>query len=118
MTDQSPLDFEPFLATSGGQAAAQSSMQWLMPFMVVIEFFSMFIKVFALALRLFAIMLGGHVVIGILVGLILVFPGWGFLALPLALFIYALEILIAFLQAYVFCLLSAIFIANMLHPEH
>lgn len=91
---------------------------WLKPLMFVIEITSMFIRVGALCLRLFANMLGGHIVIGILVGLVLAFQPWGLLALPLALFIYVLEILVAFLQAYIFCLLSAIFIAGMLHPEH
>lgn len=92
---------------------------WMMPAMFVIELASMFIRVFALMLRLFANMVGGHILIGVLVGMILAFAPWkGYFVIPMALFIYALEILVAFLQAYIFCLLSAIFISGMLHPEH
>ncbi len=91
---------------------------WMMPAIFVIELSSMFIRVFALMLRLFANMLGGHILIGVLVGMIIAFPLKGFGVIPIALFIYALEMLVAFLQAYVFCLLSAIFISGLLHPEH
>ncbi len=84
-----------------------------------IEFIGMFIKGFALMIRLFANMLAGHIVIFCLLGLIVI-VGY-FAALPaviLALAIYILEILVAFLQAYIFTLLSAMFIGMIHHPAH
>ena len=87
-------------------------------FIGLLEFLSVFIKTFALMIRLFANMLGGHLTITVLIGLVAFL---GYIALPvivIALFIYLLEVLIAFIQAYVFTLLSAIFIAQIHHPEH
>jgi len=86
--------------------------------LVPIEFIGLFIKAFALTIRLFANMLAGHIVILALLGLV-VLLGW--VALPavlLAVAVYLFEVFIAFLQAYVFTLLSAIFIGQMYHPEH
>lgn len=85
---------------------------------VPIEFIGLFIKAFALTIRLFANMMAGHIVIFALLGLVVII---GYAAIPavlLAIFIYLLEILVAFLQAYIFTLLSAIFIGQMYHPEH
>ena len=85
---------------------------------VPLEFLGIFIKCFALMIRLFANMLAGHMVIYSLLGLV-VMVGW--LALPavfLAVAISALEVFVAFLQAYIFTILSAVFIGQMLHPEH
>ncbi|OGX27851.1 MAG: ATP synthase F0 subunit A [Omnitrophica WOR_2 bacterium RIFCSPHIGHO2_01_FULL_48_9] len=85
---------------------------------VPIEILGLFIKTFALTIRLFANMLSGHVTIAALLGLIILL---GYVALPmmfLALFIYLLEVLVVFIQAYVFTFLSAIFIGQMYHPEH
>lgn len=90
----------------------------IMPFIFLMEFVSMFIKIFALMVRLFANMLAGHMLILSLLGLIVLF-GW--LALPaiiLAVGVSLLEILIVFLQAYIFVLLSAVFIGQMYVPEH
>jgi F-type H+-transporting ATPase subunit a len=87
--------------------------------LVPIELVSLFIKSFALMIRLFANMLAGHIVIfallglGVLLGFTAVIP-----ALLLALFIGLLEIFVAFLQAYIFTLLSAAFIGQMYKPEH
>ena len=86
--------------------------------LVPIEFLGLFIKTFALTVRLFANMLAGHVTIAALLGLIILL---GYIALPiifLALFIYLLEVLVVFIQAYIFTLLSAMFIGQTYHPEH
>ena len=86
--------------------------------LVPIEFIGLFIKSFALTIRLFANMLAGHIVILSLLGIVVLM---GFAALPiilLALGISLLEVLVAFLQAYIFTLLSAMFIGQMHHPEH
>ncbi len=96
------------------------------PIMIPIEFLGLFIKPFALAIRLFANMTAGHLVILNLIGLIFAIrvilgdgAGWG-TAVPslfLTIFIYGLELLVAFIQAYVFTILSALFI-GMATAEH
>jgi F-type H+-transporting ATPase subunit a len=99
---------------------------WLLPIMVPVEIMSMFTKPFALMIRLFANMLAGHMVITTLLLLIALMgqTSWvgGALMAPvsigLALFIMLLEILVAFIQAYIFTLLSAIFIGMYAHPSH
>lgn len=83
-----------------------------------VEFIGTFIRAMALMIRLFANMLTGHIAIFMMVGMIVIF-GW--IALPailLALGVYLLEVLICFLQAYIFTLLSAIFIGQRYHPSH
>jgi F-type H+-transporting ATPase subunit a len=86
--------------------------------LVPIEFMGMFIKAFALTIRLFANMFAGHIVIFSLIGLVVTYGAFALPAIGLALAIYLLEILVAFLQAFVFTLLSAMFIAQVHHPEH
>ena len=83
-----------------------------------IEFIGLIVRSAALAIRLFANMLAGHIVIFALLGLVVMF-GW--VALPaviLTIGIYFLEMFICFLQAYIFTLLSAIFMGQLYHPEH
>ncbi len=96
------------------------------PILVPIEIVGLFIKPFALAVRLFANLTAGHLIILNLIGLIFVVSGiFGAVAgygtvlpsLLLTLFIYVVEILVAFIQAYVFTLLSAVFI-GMAAAEH
>jgi F-type H+-transporting ATPase subunit a len=91
-----------------------------------IEVLGIFTKPFALMVRLFANMLAGHMVITTLLLLIpLMFavkPVFGVGMIPvslgLALFIMVLEVLVAFIQAYIFTLLTAIFIGMYAHPAH
>jgi len=98
----------------------------LLPLMIPVEILSMFTKPFALMIRLFANMLAGHMVITTLLLLIALMGelSWvgGALMTPvsilLALFIMVLEILVAFIQAYIFTLLTAIFIGMYAHPAH
>ncbi|HYO65402.1 MAG TPA: F0F1 ATP synthase subunit A, partial [Archangium sp.] len=77
-----------------------------------VEFLGLFTKPFALTVRLFANMLAGHVVIFFLLGLIFIIghPAVAAVAVPFALGIYMLELFVAFVQAYVFTMLSALFI--------
>ncbi len=90
------------------------------PLIAVIEVLGLFTKAFALAIRLFANMTAGHVLILSLLGLIVVFKSY--LAagafVPFTLFIYLIEILVAFLQAYVFTLLASLFVGMAVHQEH
>jgi F-type H+-transporting ATPase subunit a len=99
---------------------------WLLPIMIPVEILSMFTKPFALMIRLFANMLAGHMVITTLILLISLMGQISWLggvamtpvSVGLALFIMLLEILVAFIQAYIFTLLSAIFIGMYAHPAH
>ncbi len=87
--------------------------------MTPVELIGKIVKPFALCLRLFANMTAGHFVILSLVGLIFVFGNWlvaGGTVL-FVLFMLCLELLVAFLQAYIFALLTSVFIGLMQH-EH
>jgi F-type H+-transporting ATPase subunit a len=88
--------------------------------MTPIEFASKFTKPVALALRLFANMTAGHIVVLALIGLIFTFGSYVIAPLPLlmALAIMVLEVFIAFLQAYVFVLLSSVFIGLIREGAH
>lgn len=93
----------------------------LWPIMVPIEFLSMFVKPFALMVRLFANMTAGHVVIVTMIGLIFIFKSWlvAPAAVGIALIMYALELFVAFMQAYIFTMLSSLFIGMAAaHEEH
>ena len=87
-------------------------------FLYPLEVLGVFVKAFTLAIRLFANIMAGHMVILFLVGLTVVFGWLGSPLLLLALLSYTLEVLVAFLQAYIFTLLSAMFIGQRYHPEH
>lgn len=86
--------------------------------LVPIEFLGMFIKAFALTIRLFANMLAGHIVVYSIISLVILFGLAGLPSILLALAIYLLEVFVAFLQAFVFTLLSAMFINQIHHPAH
>ena len=90
----------------------------LLLIVVPIEVIGLFIKAFALMIRLFANMLAGHIVVFSLLGLVVIF---GYVAIPTVLmgvFIDILEVFVAFFQAYIFTLLSAVFIGQRYHPAH
>jgi F-type H+-transporting ATPase subunit a len=92
----------------------------VMPLIAVIEFLGIFTKTFALAIRLFANMTAGHVLVMSLLGLIIVFKTVlaSIAFVPFTLFIYLIEVLVAFLQAYVFTLLASLFVGSAIHQEH
>jgi F-type H+-transporting ATPase subunit a len=79
--------------------------------LVPIEILGMFIKPFALLIRLYANMTAGHVVLGSLIGLIYIFQTWmgGTLSFGLAFAISLIEVLVALLQAYIFTMLAALY---------
>jgi F-type H+-transporting ATPase subunit a len=87
--------------------------------MTPVELIGKLVKPFALCLRLFANMTAGHFVILALMGLIFVFGSWLVAGATVAfvLFMMCLELLVAFLQAYIFALLTSVFIGMMQH-EH
>jgi F-type H+-transporting ATPase subunit a len=92
----------------------------LLPLIVLVEVFGLFTKPFALCIRLFANMTAGHVVILSLIGLIFIMKTF-FIApvsIGFALFIYFLELLVALIQAYIFTMLSSLFIGMAVHQDH
>lgn len=92
----------------------------LLPIMAIVEVLGLFTKPFALAIRLFANMTAGHIIIYALISLIFVMQSY-FIApvsIGMALFIYLLEILVALLQAYIFTMLSSLFIGMAVHQDH
>lgn len=97
----------------GGGAVAMAML------MTPIELISKVVKPFALCLRLFANMTAGHFVILALLGLIFIFSNWAVAAGSVAfvLFMMLLELLVAFLQAYIFALLTSVFIGMMQHAH-
>jgi F-type H+-transporting ATPase subunit a len=91
----------------------------MLAIMTPIELIGKVVKPFALCLRLFANMTAGHFVILALLGLIFIFANWGVAlgSVAFVLFMMLLELLVAFLQAYIFALLTSVFIGLMQH-EH
>lgn len=92
----------------------------LIPLMIIVEALGLFTKPFALAIRLFANMTAGHVVILSLIGLIFIMNTLYVapVSVGFALFIYLLELLVALIQAYIFTMLSGLFIGMAVHQEH
>ncbi len=90
------------------------------PIIALVEIMGLFTKPFALCVRLFANLLAGDIAIYSFIGLIFVFgtvlvaP----LAIGFALFIELLEVLVAFIQAYIFITLTALFVGMAIHQEH
>lgn len=98
---------------------------FLLPFMVVIEVISFLSRPISLSLRLFANMLAGHIAMKVFAGFVVMMSAGGVLGtlgatLPLFMVVAltALEFLVAALQAYVFAVLTCIYLNDALHPGH
>lgn len=93
---------------------------WLAPVMIPVEIIGLFSKPFALMIRLFANITAGHIIILSLISLIFIFKSLAIAPVSVAfvLFMDCIEILVAFLQAYVFTLLSALFIGLAAKEHH
>jgi F-type H+-transporting ATPase subunit a len=95
------------------------------PVLVLVEFLGIFIKPMALIIRLFANMVAGHMIIACLILMIFIFAnlapaaGLGFspVSILFTVFIYAIELLVAFIQAYIFANLTAVFIGLSMEGE-
>ncbi|WP_328288449.1 F0F1 ATP synthase subunit A [Paracoccus lichenicola] len=95
------------------------------PVLAVIEVISYFVRPLSLSIRLAGNMIAGHAVIKVFAGfaaLILINPGLGALVTPVSILavvgMYAFEILVAFIQAYVFTILTCVYLKDALHPSH
>ena len=101
----------------------------MVPFLIVIETMGMFVRPFALTMRLAANMAGGHIAILAILSFVFIFAeqyssslvgmgiGFGF-SLPLAGAMSLLEVIVVGVQAYVFTLLTATFIGMAIHAHH
>jgi F-type H+-transporting ATPase subunit a len=89
-------------------------------FMMPIEIIGIFTKPFALMIRLFANITAGHIIVLALISIIFVNKSayWAGLSVPMALFISVLEVLVAFLQGFLFAMLSALFIGAAVEEAH
>ncbi|MFP4145810.1 MAG: F0F1 ATP synthase subunit A [Phycisphaeraceae bacterium] len=99
---------------------------FMWPLMVFVELIGMFVKPVALALRLFANMTGGHIILAVLLSFVsslilaLGTVGYGLAIIPVlaAVAVYLLEILVAFIQAFVFTFLTTLFLGQLVaHGE-
>jgi F-type H+-transporting ATPase subunit a len=97
----------------------------ILPFVVLIEVISFFSRPLSHAVRLWANVLAGHLVLKVFAGFVPmmaaaggVWIGASLLPLVMTVGLYALEFLVAFLQAYVFALLTCIYLNDALHPGH
>ncbi|HON52256.1 MAG TPA: F0F1 ATP synthase subunit A [Bacteroidales bacterium] len=93
---------------------------WLLPIMIVVELIGVIAKPFALMIRLFANITAGHIVVLSLVSLIFVFQTLAIAPVSVAfvLFMDVLELFVAALQAYIFTMLSALFIGLAVQEHH
>ena len=87
----------------------------LLVLLVPIELLSYFIRPFTLSIRLFANMLAGHTMLAIFAGFAASVPLFGILPVGIDVLIYFLEILVAALQAYVFAILTCLYLRDALH---
>jgi F-type H+-transporting ATPase subunit a len=93
---------------------------WLYPLMIPVEIIGIFTKPFALMIRLFANITAGHILVLSLVCLTFIFKSAivGTVATPLIVFISAIELLVGFIQAFIFTILSALFIGMAIEEPH
>ena len=97
---------------------------FLLPFLVMIEIFSYVSRPISLAVRLFANMLAGHITLKVFAGFVVMLLGAGAWAplsiLPVAAIVglTAFELLVAVLQAYVFAILTCVYLNDAIHPGH
>ena len=94
----------------------------LLPIMLPVEIVGVFMKPLSLMIRLFANITAGHIIMLSLFGLIFIFENWGVtpLVAVFALFMNAIELIVAFLQAFIFTLLSSMYIGTAIeeHDDH
>ncbi len=92
----------------------------MLPFMFLMELVSSFVRLFSLAIRLFANILAGHILLAVLLGFIVLFKNFmvAFSSILATTLMSLLEIFVAFLQAYIFTFLTAIFIGFAISEDH
>jgi len=99
---------------------APPSPAWLLPLIYPLELVTIFVRPFTLAIRLFANIVAGHMVLATMLGLIFVFKNLGVAVISVlaCVALSFLELLVAFIQAYVFTFLCALYIGTAVSSEH
>ncbi len=94
--------------------------RWLMPLIYPLEVLGLFVRPFSLAIRLFANIVAGHMVLGTILGLVFIFKNLGVASVSVVACVALsfLELMVAFIQAYVFTFLSALYISLATGSEH
>ncbi|MEL6358761.1 MAG: F0F1 ATP synthase subunit A [Bacteroidota bacterium] len=94
--------------------------RWLSPIMVPVELLGLLTKPFSLMVRLFANITAGHIILLSIIGLVFTLktPLVGAISVPFGAFMFLLKLLVAFLQAYIFTLLSAIYFGAAVESHH
>jgi F-type H+-transporting ATPase subunit a len=93
----------------------------LLPFIAALEVISQFMRLISLSVRLFANMLAGHMLLLVMLGLIIILESLAIaiIAVPVGVVVYIFEVgIVVTIQAFVFALLSAIYIGGAIEPEH
>ncbi len=93
---------------------------WIMPLLYVMEIITAFVRPLTLAVRLFANIIAGHILVATFLGLILIFKNYGVATASVLAVVTVsfLELLVAFIQAFIFTLLSALYISFSVFSEH
>lgn len=99
---------------------APPSPGWLLPLIYPLELLGAFVRPFTLAIRLFANIVAGHMVLATILGLVFIFKNLGVAAISVlaCVALSFLELLVAFIQAYIFTFLSALYIGASISSEH
>jgi F-type H+-transporting ATPase subunit a len=99
---------------------APPSPRWLLPLVYPLELVTIFVRPFTLAIRLFANIIAGHMVLGTIFGLVFIFKNLGVATASVfaALALSFLELLVAFVQAYIFTFLTTLYIGSSVSSEH
>ena len=90
----------------------------LLPLLVVIELISYLVRPITLSVRLFANMMAGHTLIKVFGGFVVALGIFGIAPLAVTVALFGLELIVAFLQAYVFAVLSCLYLNDALHLHH
>jgi F-type H+-transporting ATPase subunit a len=93
---------------------------WILPFIYILELITLLIRPLTLAIRLFANIMAGHMLIGTFIGLILIFKNYYVAAASIstAAVLSLMDLLVAFIQAYIFTFLSTLYIGFSVRTEH
>lgn len=99
---------------------APPSPPWLLPLIYPLELLSIFVRPFTLAIRLFANIIAGHLVLAIVLGMIFIFKNLGIAMVSVlaSVALSFLELLVAVIQAYIFTFLSTLYIGSAVSSEH
>ncbi len=91
---------------------------FMAPLLIPIEIIGYLTRPVSLSVRLAGNMMAGHIMLEVFAGFVIALGIFGFIPFVLVVMVYALEIIVAFLQAYVFSVLTALYIADAIHLHH